>query len=509
LRVSFGVHPGGRFGYYLEGTWVAPASGRWLLRLEINCDVPFFSDVQAAGCEIDEATNSYGCRKIDASSDAGFYLISRGLSTDNQHCAIPADSALQLTVTRDAYYDEGFSGGRRRTQSGGDELHHTIDAHAAAELIPGTAQRTDTITVERSQAEAQAATAWQATPKSQRTLIAPPTLDEMLVSNTDANALLASLFTVEQQPHVVYPLTFSLEAGGSGSGHRRMQQQGDFLHVTIDTHAPSPEAAGSALQKLVSRLPGAQAVQGRRRAQTGGDNLHYTVDTHICGLASTDVGCTALGETTQQTELVLTRLDIEAIVRDSDAHRRLQMGGDNVHHTVDTHAPTLDEMMVSGSEANRRLAQAFVDAQQPVAIGPTDFSNGHRRLQQEGDDLVVTVETHAATAGDADAGVRRLVAKVGGTIGAGPPSSTGSPGSGGALGTCDLTPRSVAVNQECCDEPEEDCSSGMPAACNAGCAAVVLPFFEDCADALGRAVSAFDHVVALCEASSGAGEGKG
>jgi hypothetical protein len=33
----------------------------------------------------------------------------------------------------------------------------------------------------------------------------------------------------------------------------------------------------------------------------------------------------------------------------------------------------------------------------------------------------------------------------------------------------------AAINAECCDEPTEDCSSGEPAVCNAGCAAVLVP----------------------------------
>ena len=38
---SFGVHPGGAYGSVLRGTWVAPAGGAWLLRIDANCDVPF------------------------------------------------------------------------------------------------------------------------------------------------------------------------------------------------------------------------------------------------------------------------------------------------------------------------------------------------------------------------------------------------------------------------------------------------------------------------------------
>eukprot|EP01052_Picozoa_sp_SAG31_P059215 SAG31_NODE_18541_length_632_cov_1.362101_1_plen_170_part_10 len=55
------------------------------------------------------------------------------------------------------------------------------------------------------------------------------------------------------------------------------------------------------------------------------------------------------------------------------------------------------------------------------------------------------------------------------------------------------------VNDECCDEPTEDCTSGRPSTCNLGCAHVLLPFFDDCASTLGTAATAlFDDVVALC-----------
>eukprot|EP01046_Picozoa_sp_COSAG06_P015473 COSAG06_NODE_993_length_11161_cov_12.065359_8_plen_426_part_00 len=50
--------------------------------------------------------------------------------------------------------------------------------------------------------------------------------------------------------------------------------------------------------------------------------------------------------------------------------------------------------------------------------------------------------------------------------------------------TADLAKRAGAVTVDCCDEPTEDCSSGQPAVCNAGCAAVLVPYFQDCHDAL-------------------------
>ena len=55
---------------------------------------------------------------------------------------------------------------------------------------------------------------------------------------------------------------------------------------------------------------------------------------------------------------------------------------------------------------------------------------------------------------------------------------------GATCETADLAKRAAAVTAECCDEPTEDCSSGQPAVCNAGCAAVLVPYFQDCHDAL-------------------------
>ena len=58
-------------------------------------------------------------------------------------------------------------------------------------------------------------------------------------------------------------------------------------------------------------------------------------------------------------------------------------------------------------------------------------------------------------------------------------------GGGGGAGTCDdLADRTAAVNDECCDEATEDCSSGTPASCNAGCAELMLPFRDACLEEL-------------------------
>ena len=66
-------------------------------------------------------------------------------------------------------------------------------------------------------------------------------------------------------------------------------------------------------------------------------------------------------------------------------------------------------------------------------------------------------------------------------------------------GPCaDFDDRTQAVNDECCDEPTEDCSSGPPATCNLGCAHVLLPYFDDCMPGLGIP---FLDIIALCRAA--------
>jgi hypothetical protein len=78
-----------------------------------------------------------------------------------------------------------------------------------------------------------------------------------------------------------------------------------------------------------------------------------------------------------------------------------------------------------------------------------------------------------------------------------------APSGGGAC--ADFEDRTNALNNECCDEVTEDCSSGRPAVCNVGCAHVLLPYFDDCRDALGADVAAaFADVVALCHAAEDA-----
>lgn len=400
IPTSYGFHPGGVFSSYLQGTWVAPSSGPVLLRLTINCDVLFFDDVQADGCYIHD-DDTFGCQQ----SSVGLY---------NNVCG----TEVRLTVTADAYYDT--EGHRRRIQQSGDNLHHTEDTHPLP--IHGTAQRTDVIAISRVDIEHKAAEKWQATPTNDRTLSAPPTLDQMLVTDTPANELLRSMYTAQQQPHVLYPVAFARNAA-CDEGHRRLQLGADYLHVTVETHAPSPEEADRAEERLISRIPSATVCgsggKGRRLQQ--GDWERSTSDTHVCGLGSTEGGCTVAGQTRRRTSLAMSRHDIEALAADTFettpvAARKMAS------------PPTLDEMIVSGTPANALLSSVFVQEQHPHVSVPVDFSvqnpkhsgsttcEEHRRLQMAGDVLHITLDTHAATPTQAAGAVHALVGAVDGGI---------------------------------------------------------------------------------------------
>jgi hypothetical protein len=229
---------------------------------------------------------------------------------------------------------------------------------------------------------------------------------------------------------------------------------------------------------------------GRRRVQMGGDQLHHTVDTHA-----------PIPGTVQRTDrIVIDRANVEAQVQ------AVWQATPVDQRTIA--APTLDEMLVSGTQANAMLGSLFTTEQQPHVVYPLSYSLdgsdecGHRRLQKGGDRLHVAIDTHAPSPLASDKAEQRLVDRLPGAELTSCRPSPPPPAPHG-LGSCDLATRTKAVNDECCDEPTEDCSSGRPATCNVGCAAVVLPFFEDCSTALGKYASDFDGVVTLCHTALG------
>eukprot|EP01045_Picozoa_sp_COSAG04_P012481 COSAG04_NODE_841_length_9946_cov_6.344775_9_plen_161_part_00 len=105
---------------------------------------------------------------------------------------------------------------------------------------------------------------------------APPTFEEMLVGGSRASAMLASLFTVEQQPSLVFPLTIEPThdpALDNGGGHRRTQANGggsgaqdaNSVVVTVKVEASTAAEADDALQVVVESSGG--VTLGRRLEQ--------------------------------------------------------------------------------------------------------------------------------------------------------------------------------------------------------------------------------------------------
>jgi len=64
--------------------------------------------------------------------------------------------------------------------------------------------------------------------------------------------------------------------------------------------------------------------------------------------------------------------------------------------------------------------------------------------------------------------------------------------------TSNLQERATEINNVCCNEPG-NCVNGKPLTCNASCANVFLPFWNDCKDTLGTAANSFQDVVTLCQ----------
>eukprot|EP01046_Picozoa_sp_COSAG06_P008993 COSAG06_NODE_462_length_15394_cov_16.361164_1_plen_248_part_10 len=159
IAASYGIHPGGRYGSVLKGTWVAPADGKWLLRVVTNCDVVFYSNVEAEGCEF---------------ADGGYWCEPTADGTDNSECA----STLQVTVTPDAYFADDNNADSLQPSGGASDDR--------SGPVAGSAERTDTIVLSRAEVEAQAQAVFDATPVAERTMAAPPTLEEVLVGGSEA-----------------------------------------------------------------------------------------------------------------------------------------------------------------------------------------------------------------------------------------------------------------------------------------------------------------------------------
>jgi hypothetical protein len=372
----FRVHAGGTFGDRLTGTWVAAAAGPVLLELALNCDVPVYGDVEYQGCEF---------------RPGGLFCDDLSEGRHGNTCA----AALTLAVTAGAYFDpEAAAAG-----SGGP--------------VAGPATREVELEVGRAELEAAAATMFASTPGG---LAAPPTLEQMLVGGSEAGALLATMFTHEQQPHLAFPLDFeglvTTEAGGEkGGGHRRQlqsagpQSQGEVVfsgvRVFLKAEAPTELEAQAAVMGLVAmsssdgggrrlqadpmagvacagatwaveaefgkveiealvadmfaeQASGADAMApgGRRRQQSAGPHSQGEA-THIF---RPSLQCIAAAEAAMHA-------DSEAA---EDGRRRLQSTSPwSQGEAARVFRPTLQQMLVVGSQENACLAGIFVAEQQP------------------------------------------------------------------------------------------------------------------------------------------------
>lgn len=69
---------------------------------------------------------------------------------------------------------------------------------------------------------------------------------------------------------------------------------------------------------------------------------------------------------------------------------------------------------------------------------------------------------------------------------------------GSDCSSAEITRQISAINVECCDEPDEDCSNGHVSTCNAGCGALIMPLWTSCRAQLGSAANVLQDAVTLC-----------
>eukprot|EP01051_Picozoa_sp_SAG22_P011736 SAG22_NODE_1156_length_5335_cov_2.046600_3_plen_592_part_01 len=296
---TFGYHPGGRFGRRLTATWAAPAAGTALLRVAANCDSRFFADVEAEGCYMrcpggDHPGDGYGCPHI--ASDG----------TYNDNCS--AD--LTLTLTAGAYFATAES------------------TQLTAEMftpIPGAAVREITVEVGRSEIEQLTAEMFVPSP----TLTAPPTLEQMLVPASEASVMLATMFTSQQQPHLVIP----------------------SLIEPIESSQLASEMFNPSQAQPIQTQPvcfGDAQTQGCQQEAE-------------CAVGMPTASCMPTQVSDKQV-IGISREDTEQLAAEMFAANPPDYGM--------TTPPTLEQMLVPGSEASALLATMFTTDQQPHLVFP-------------------------------------------------------------------------------------------------------------------------------------------
>ena len=382
-RPSFGFHPGRSFESSLRSTWAAPAAGLVLLRVAASCSARFFADVEAEGCHFVEGR--YGCTPL---ADGTLHSDCR--------------AGLSLAVTAGAHFETSAE-----------------SALLAADMftpMAGLAVREATIEIGRIDIERLAAELFVPSP----TMAVPPTLDQMLVPGTEASVLLDTLFTAEQQPHLAIPTAIEPIHDGD-----TQQQQDEMFRPTvggvtvrIQATAPSVAVAANAIAQIESQQRGDEmftrlaipATIGSIRDVDGQQQQDEMFRAAECAVGMSG-SCTVTSQITQVVQsatIAMSRAEVE--------QRAAEMFVPS--STLPT-PPTLDQMLVPGTEAAELLASMFTAEQQPhlalpIAVQPLTSGGGHRRALQKAegtaDRVIITVRATAPTAEESEATVARLQA---------------------------------------------------------------------------------------------------
>ena len=201
----------------------------------------------------------------------------------------------------------------------------------------------------------------------------PPTLDQMLVPGTSASVLLATMFTSRQQAHLAIP---------------RLIEPIEASELASEMFNPSGEQT-TQMQPVC--LGGSQIEECQQEAQ--------------CAVGMPTSSCVPEQVSDEQT-IGINREEVEQMAAETFAKGA---------PTGLTAPPTLEQMLVPGSEASVLLATIFTTGQQPHLAFPTaikhvNVSSGTgRRLQGSGGDGVqVTIRATAPTAEEANAVLQRI-----------------------------------------------------------------------------------------------------
>lgn len=206
----FGTHPGQSSPRTMLGNWVAPSSGTFLVRLLVNCDIPWYTDLQVPG--------SGRLAKV---------------------CA----STVRLTATADAYFNEQVQEEATAAEAAAD-----LGVTFVAQPETGQAMQVVTVNLDRSVIELNLVASCRSSPVHQALI------DDMLIPGSEGSAILASMFTAQQQPHFVVPIVLEpvSQTTATGGGHRRAQTGARVsgLSVTLQAAAPTERDALLALESL-------------------------------------------------------------------------------------------------------------------------------------------------------------------------------------------------------------------------------------------------------------------